>query len=134
MGVPQADLFIPTYDGPSNFANNVIGHRMYSGFVGTVRPDRKALAQLVGERKKGNLDDRAFELAVRQMVYKVPLVGPYSRVLHHQHQHHIPFLANPWPECFCKDTAYHEDAFSQHPDTGGFELSCPAGYNGTGLS
>ncbi|KAL2466915.1 Uncharacterized protein Adt_42766 [Abeliophyllum distichum] len=27
-----ADIFMPTYDGPSNFVNNLLGHRLYYGF------------------------------------------------------------------------------------------------------
>ena len=28
-----SDIFMPTYDGPSNFANNLLGHRLNYGFV-----------------------------------------------------------------------------------------------------
>ncbi|KAM7260132.1 hypothetical protein ACFE04_015873 [Oxalis oulophora] len=41
-----SDIFMPTYDGPSNFANNLLGHRLYYGFRKTIRLDRKALAPL----------------------------------------------------------------------------------------
>uniref|UniRef100_A0A2N9ESN3 O-fucosyltransferase family protein n=1 Tax=Fagus sylvatica TaxID=28930 RepID=A0A2N9ESN3_FAGSY len=41
-----SDIFMPTYDGPSNFANNLLGHRLYYGFRTTIRPDRKALAPI----------------------------------------------------------------------------------------
>ncbi|URE25277.1 DUF246 domain-containing protein, partial [Musa troglodytarum] len=41
-----SDIFIPTYDGPSNFANNLMGHRLYYGFRTTIQPNRKALAPI----------------------------------------------------------------------------------------
>ncbi|RID49003.1 hypothetical protein BRARA_I05474 [Brassica rapa] len=45
----MSDIFMPTYDGPSNFANNLLGHRLYHGFRTTIRPDRKGLAPGVGD-------------------------------------------------------------------------------------
>ncbi|KAI4369240.1 hypothetical protein MLD38_017707 [Melastoma candidum] len=41
-----SDIFMPTSDGPSNFANNLLGHRLYYGFRTTIRPDRKCLAPI----------------------------------------------------------------------------------------
>ena len=40
-----SDIFMLTYDVPSNFANNLLGHHLYYGFWSTIQPDRKALAR-----------------------------------------------------------------------------------------
>uniref|UniRef100_A0A7N2LLJ4 O-fucosyltransferase family protein n=1 Tax=Quercus lobata TaxID=97700 RepID=A0A7N2LLJ4_QUELO len=49
----QSNIFMPTYDGPSNFANNLLGYRLYNGFQATIRPDRKALALIFINWEKG---------------------------------------------------------------------------------
>ncbi|KAI3939464.1 hypothetical protein MKW98_022332 [Papaver atlanticum] len=48
-----SDIFFPTYDGPSNFANNVMGHRLYYGFQTIIHPDRKDSAPIFIKREKG---------------------------------------------------------------------------------
>jgi len=124
---PTADLFIPTYDGPSNFANNVIGQRMYSGFLGTVRPDRKALAQLVGERKKGNLDDRASSWRCARWCTRCPWSARTRACCTTSTSTTSPSSPTPGPSASARTRRTTEDAFSQHPETGGFERSCPTG-------
>ncbi|KAF9606459.1 hypothetical protein IFM89_025289 [Coptis chinensis] len=61
-----ADIFMPTYDGPSNFANNVMGHRLYYGFRTIIQPDRKALAPIFIDRENGRT--AGFEEAVRHVM------------------------------------------------------------------
>lgn len=92
-----ADIFMPTYDGPSNFANNLIGHRLYYGFRTTIQPDRKALAPIFKDRERGNT--RNFEGKVRLVMHNTPFGGPHPRIPPES------FYTNPWPECFCKSTS-----------------------------
>ncbi|XP_061990404.1 O-fucosyltransferase 1 [Rosa rugosa] len=89
-----SDIFMPTYDGPSNFANNLLGHRLYYGFRTTIRPDRKALAPIFIDREKGRKS--GFEEAVRQVMLKTNLGGPHKRISPES------FYTNSWPECFCQ--------------------------------
>ncbi|KAJ7544645.1 hypothetical protein O6H91_09G087600 [Diphasiastrum complanatum] len=89
-----ADIFMPNYDGPSDFANNLLGHRLYYGFRTTIRPDRKALAPILMEHEKGNIKD--FEQNVRTVMRNTWFGGPRPRIPPE------PFFVNPWPECFCK--------------------------------
>ncbi|KAJ8540407.1 hypothetical protein K7X08_030326 [Anisodus acutangulus] len=92
-----SDIFMPTYDGPSNFANNLLGHRLYYGFRTTIRPDRKALAPIFINREKGRAD--GFEEAVRRAMLKTNFGGPHKRISPES------FYTNSWPECFCKKSA-----------------------------
>ncbi|KAK4353760.1 hypothetical protein RND71_025954 [Anisodus tanguticus] len=92
-----SDIFMPTYDGPSNFANNLLGHRLYYGFRTTIRPDRKALAPIFINREKGHTD--GFEEAVRRAMLKTNFGGPHKRISPES------FYTNSWPECFCKKSA-----------------------------
>ncbi|KAH9576687.1 hypothetical protein CY35_01G176600 [Sphagnum magellanicum] len=94
-----SDVFIPTYDGPSNFANNLMGHRLYYGFRKTIRPDRKALAPLFLAREAGVIEKEAFEMKVREVMGRSWLSGLQRRVPPES------FYTNPWPECFCKPHA-----------------------------
>lgn len=103
-----ADIFMPTYDGPSNFANNLMGHRLYYGFRTTIQPDRKALAPVFKDREKGNT--RSFEGKVRLVMQHTPFGGPHLRVPPES------FYTNPWPECFCKSTSES------------VKEKCPAGF------
>ncbi|KAF3456583.1 hypothetical protein FNV43_RR01237 [Rhamnella rubrinervis] len=89
-----SDIFMPTYDGPSNFANNLLGHRLYYGFRTTLRPDRKGLAPIFIDREKGKM--AGFEEAVRQVMLKTNFGGPHKRVSPES------FYTNSWPECFCQ--------------------------------
>ncbi|GAV66165.1 O-FucT domain-containing protein [Cephalotus follicularis] len=89
-----SDIFMPTYDGPSNFANNLLGHRLYYGFRTTVRPDRKALAPIFIDRENGRT--AGFEEAVRRVMLKTNFGGPHKRVPPES------FYTNSWPECFCQ--------------------------------
>ncbi|KAB2623131.1 hypothetical protein D8674_025313 [Pyrus ussuriensis x Pyrus communis] len=89
-----SDIFMPTYDGPSNFANNLLGHRLYYGFRTTLRPDRKALAPIFIDREKGRT--AGFEEAVRKAMLKTNLGGPHKRIPPES------FYTNSWPECFCQ--------------------------------
>ncbi|XP_039166191.1 O-fucosyltransferase 1 [Eucalyptus grandis] len=89
-----SDIFMPTYDGPSNFANNLLGHRLYYGFRTTIRPDRKALAPIFLNREKGHV--AGFEEAVRRVMLKTNFGGPHKRVSPES------FYTNSWPECFCQ--------------------------------
>ncbi|KAL6279512.1 hypothetical protein ACE6H2_016393 [Prunus campanulata] len=89
-----SDIFMPTYDGPSNFANNLLGHRLYYGFRTTIRPDRKALAPIFIDREKGRT--AGFEEAVRQAMFKTNLGSPHKRIPPES------FYTNSWPECFCQ--------------------------------
>ncbi|CAB4262975.1 unnamed protein product [Prunus armeniaca] len=89
-----SDIFMPTYDGPSNFANNLLGHRLYYGFRTTIRPDRKALAPIFIDLEKGRTT--GFEEAVRQAMLNTNLGGPHKRIPPDS------FYTNSWPECFCQ--------------------------------
>lgn len=89
-----SDIFMPTYDGPSNFANNLLGHRLYYGFRTTIRPDRKRLAPVFIDREKGLVS--GFEEAVRRVMLKTNFGGPHKRVPPES------FYTNSWPECFCQ--------------------------------
>ncbi|KAK4284975.1 hypothetical protein QN277_001732 [Acacia crassicarpa] len=92
-----SDIFMPTYDGPSNFANNLLGHRLYYGFRTTIRPDRKALAPLFINREAGHT--AGFEEAVRRVMLKTSFGEPHKRVPPES------FYTNSWPECFCQTSA-----------------------------
>ncbi|MCO5566491.1 hypothetical protein L7F22_020168 [Adiantum nelumboides] len=92
-----ADIFMPTYDGPSNFANNLMGHQLYYGFRTTIQPDRKALAPLFKDRERGVT--RNFEGRIRLAMSNTPSSGPHTR------RSPESFYTNPWPECFCKITS-----------------------------
>ncbi|KAI4295278.1 hypothetical protein L6164_035340 [Bauhinia variegata] len=89
-----SDIFMPTYDGPSNFANNLLGHRLYYGFRTTIRPDRKALAPIFIDRENGRT--AGFEEAIRKVMLKTNFGGPHKRVSPES------FYTNSWPECFCQ--------------------------------
>ncbi|XVF29103.1 hypothetical protein REPUB_Repub15cG0091100 [Reevesia pubescens] len=89
-----SDIFMPTYDGPSNFANNLLGHRLYYGFRTTIRPDRKGLAPIFIDRENGQTV--GFEQAVRRVMLKTNFGGPHKRVPPES------FYTNSWPECFCQ--------------------------------
>ncbi|KAK9725774.1 hypothetical protein RND81_05G168300 [Saponaria officinalis] len=89
-----ADIFLPTYDGPSNFANNLLGHRLYYGFRTVIRPDRKALAPIFINREKGRTD--GFAEAVRHAMLKTSFGSPHKRISPES------FYTNSWPECFCQ--------------------------------
>lgn len=89
-----SDIFMPTYDGPSNFANNLLGHRLYYGFRTTLRPDRKGLAPIFIDHEKGKT--AGFEEAVRQVMLKTNFGGPHKRISPES------FYTNSWPECFCQ--------------------------------
>ncbi|XP_020596876.1 uncharacterized protein At1g04910 isoform X2 [Phalaenopsis equestris] len=89
-----SDIFMPTYDGPSNFANNLLGHRLYYGFRTTIQPDRKALAPIFIDREEGRNTD--FEGRVRRVMFNSKIGGPHRRV------HPESFYTNSFPECFCK--------------------------------
>lgn len=95
-----SDIFMPTYDGPSNFANNLLGHRLYYGFRTTLRPDRKGLAPIFIDREKGRT--AGFEEAVRQVMHGTNFGGPHERVPPES------FYTNPWPECFCQVSPKNE--------------------------
>ncbi|KAJ4811793.1 O-fucosyltransferase family protein [Rhynchospora pubera] len=93
-----SDIFIPTYDGPSNFANNLMGHRLYYGFRTTITPDRKALAPIFMDREEGKGD--RFEERVRKVMFSSgKFGGPHKRV------HPESVYTNSWPECFCQVNA-----------------------------
>uniref|UniRef100_A0A7N0UP18 O-fucosyltransferase family protein n=2 Tax=Kalanchoe fedtschenkoi TaxID=63787 RepID=A0A7N0UP18_KALFE len=89
-----SDIFMPTYDGPSNFANNLLGHRLYYGFRTNIRPDRKALAPILVNREKGKV--AGFEEAVRRAMLGTNFGGPHKRISPES------FYTNSWPECFCQ--------------------------------
>ncbi|KAI9402713.1 hypothetical protein POPTR_001G316800v4 [Populus trichocarpa] len=89
-----ADIFMPTYDGPSNFANNLLGHRLYYGFRTNIRPDRKGLAPVFTAREEGQT--AGFEEAVRRVMLKTNFGGPHKRISPES------FYTNSWPECFCQ--------------------------------
>ncbi|KAL6875750.1 hypothetical protein ACP4OV_013263 [Aristida adscensionis] len=92
-----SDIFMPTYDGPSNFANNLMGHRMYYGFRTTITPNRKALAPIFMDREEGRA--ARFEERVRQVMFNTHFGGPHKRI------HPESFYTNSWPECFCQTNA-----------------------------
>ncbi|XP_042055038.1 O-fucosyltransferase 1-like [Salvia splendens] len=92
-----SDIFMPTYDGPSNFANNLLGHRLYYGFRTNIIPDRKALAPIFIEREKGHT--AGFEESVRRAMQNTNFGGPHKRVQPES------FYTNSWPECFCQMSA-----------------------------
>lgn len=103
-----ADIFMPTYDGPSNFANNLLGHRLYYGFRTNIRPDRKALAPIFMKREKGWMSSRSFKAAVRNAMNNTAILdGPRPRLPTDS------FYTNPWPECFCQ--AQSEDSSLRCP-------------------
>ncbi|KAL8162875.1 hypothetical protein V2J09_014364 [Rumex salicifolius] len=89
-----ADIFMPTYDGPSNFANNLLGHRLYYGFRTIIKPDRKALAPVFIDRENGK--SAGFEEAIRRAMLQTSFGGPHKRVMPES------FYTNSWPECFCQ--------------------------------
>lgn len=89
-----SDIFMPTYDGPSNFANNLMGHRLYYGFRTTIQPNRKALAPIFMDREEGRTSN--FEERVRKVMYNSKFGGPHKRVRPES------FYTNSWPECFCQ--------------------------------
>ncbi|KAJ8634274.1 hypothetical protein MRB53_027610 [Persea americana] len=89
-----ADIFMPTYDGPSNFANNLMGHRLYYGFRTTIQPDRKALAPIFINRENGQTN--GFEESIQQVMFNSRFGGPHKRVRPES------FYTNSWPECFCQ--------------------------------
>ncbi|KAL8106183.1 O-fucosyltransferase 1-like [Apium graveolens] len=92
-----SDIFMPTYDGPSNFANNLMGHRQYYGFRTTLHPDRKALAPIFIDRENGKT--AGFEEAIRHAMLKTNFGAPHKRVSPES------FYTNSWPECFCQTSA-----------------------------
>ena len=92
-----SDIFIPTYDGPSNFANNLMGHRLYYGFQTTITPNRKALAPIFMDREEGHAS--GFEKRVRQVMFNTYFGAPHKRI------HPESFYTNSWPECFCQTKA-----------------------------
>lgn len=92
-----SDIFMPTYDGPSNFANNLLGHRLYYGFRTTIRPDRKGLAPIFIDRENGKT--AGFDEAVRRVMQNTNFGGPHKRISPES------FYTNSWPECFCQTPA-----------------------------
>ncbi|XP_021316386.1 uncharacterized protein At1g04910 isoform X3 [Sorghum bicolor] len=94
-----SDIFIPTYDGPSNFANNLMGHRMYYGFRTTITPNRKALAPIFIDRMEGR--GISFE-RIRRVMFNSHFGGPHRRI------HPESFYTNSWPECFCQPDARNQ--------------------------
>ncbi|XP_010241183.1 PREDICTED: uncharacterized protein At1g04910 [Nelumbo nucifera] len=92
-----SNIFMPTYDGPSNFANNLMGHRLYYGFRTTIQPDRKALAPILIDRENGRT--AGFEAAVRRVIFNSKFGGPHKRIQPES------FYTNSWPECFCQMSA-----------------------------
>ncbi|KVI08257.1 GDP-fucose protein O-fucosyltransferase [Cynara cardunculus var. scolymus] len=92
-----SDIFMPTYDGPSNFANNLLGHRLYHGFRTAIRPDRKGLAPIFIDREKGRT--AGFEEAVRRVMLQTNFGGPHKRISPES------FYTNSWSECFCQTSA-----------------------------
>jgi hypothetical protein len=96
-----ADIFMPTYDGPSNFANNLLGHRLYYGFRTNIRPDRKGLAPVFTAREEGQT--AGFEEAVRRVMLKTNFGGPHKRISPES------FYTNSWPECFCQMETQNPD-------------------------
>ncbi|KAL6861535.1 hypothetical protein ACP4OV_017235 [Aristida adscensionis] len=88
-----SDIFIPTYDGPSNFANNLMGHRLYYGFRTTITPNRKALAPIFIDMEEGHAS--GYE-RIRQVIFNTHFGAPHKRI------HPESFYTNSWPECFCQ--------------------------------
>ncbi|CAN6462773.1 unnamed protein product [Victoria cruziana] len=91
-----SDIFMPTYDGPSNFANNLMGHRLYYGFRTTIQPDRKALAPVLIAQEEGRSSQAEFEVSVRKVMSRSHFGGPHKRLSPES------FYTNSWPECFCQ--------------------------------
>ncbi|KAM0939027.1 putative GDP-fucose protein O-fucosyltransferase [Dioscorea sansibarensis] len=91
-----SDIFMPTYDGPSNFANNLMGHRLYYGFRTTIQPNRKALAPIFMDREEGRTAN--FEERIQKVMLNGQFGGPHKRVRPES------FYTNSWPECFCQMT------------------------------
>ncbi|GJM95925.1 hypothetical protein PR202_ga12720 [Eleusine coracana subsp. coracana] len=89
-----SDIFIPTYDGPSNFANNLMGHRLYYGFRTTITPNRKALAPIFMDMEEGHAS--GYEERIRQVMFNTHFGAPHTRI------HPESFYTNSWPECFCQ--------------------------------
>ncbi|CAI5534221.1 unnamed protein product [Closterium sp. Naga37s-1] len=89
---------VPSYDGPSNFANNVLGHRLYLGFLPSLRPDRRSLSRVLDEREAGGITEDVFGPAVKNVLRKIPSASPFPR-----RHGHMAFFADPWPECFCQN-------------------------------
>ncbi|XP_073158767.1 O-fucosyltransferase 1 isoform X2 [Henckelia pumila] len=92
-----SDIFMPTYDGPSNFANNLLGHRLYYGFRTNIQPDRKSLAPIFIDWEKGRV--AGFEESVRRVMQNTNFGGPHKRISPES------FYTNSWPECFCQTPA-----------------------------
>ncbi|CAI5987649.1 unnamed protein product [Closterium sp. NIES-64] len=101
----KADVFLPSYDGPSNFANNVLGHRLYLGFLPSLRPDRRSLSRVLDEREAGGITEDVFGPAVKNVLRKIPSASPFPR-----RQGHMAFFADPWPECFCQNPSTNSNA------------------------
>ncbi|ONK58297.1 uncharacterized protein A4U43_C09F10720 [Asparagus officinalis] len=93
-GMPLIKTFMPTYDGPSNFANNLMGHRLYYGFRTIIQPNRKALAPVFMDREEGK--GANFEERVRNVMARTKFGEPHKRVRPES------FYTNSWPECFCQ--------------------------------
>ncbi|XP_010929743.1 O-fucosyltransferase 1 isoform X2 [Elaeis guineensis] len=89
-----SDIFMPTYDGPSNFANNLMGHRLYYGFRTIIQPNRKALAPIFLDIEEGRT--AGFKERTRQIMFRTKFGGPHKRVPPES------FYTNSWPECFCQ--------------------------------
>ncbi|KAI4964714.1 hypothetical protein ZWY2020_059788, partial [Hordeum vulgare] len=70
-----SDIFMPTYDGPSNFANNLIGHRLYYGF---------------------RIHHHAKQEGPCSHIHGQGDMVPHKRI------HPESFYTNSWPECFCQ--------------------------------
>lgn len=94
-----SDIFMPTFEGPSNFANNLLGHRLYNGFHKSIIPDRRALAPIFMKMEEGSLDQGEFKERVKAAMRTTLVAGPHTRVEPES------FYTNPWPECFCKPHA-----------------------------
>ncbi|KMZ68152.1 Peptide-O-fucosyltransferase [Zostera marina] len=92
-----SEIFMPTYDGPSNFANNLLGHRLYYGFRTTIQPDRKSLAPIFINREQVHAEK--FEQQVKKIMFNEKFGGPHQRVFPES------FYTNSWPECFCQVSA-----------------------------
>ena len=92
-----SDIFIPTYNGPSNYANNLMGHRLYFGFRATITPNRKALAPIFMDMEDGHAS--GYEERIRQVMFNTHFGAPHKRV------HPESFYTNSWPECFCQTKA-----------------------------
>ncbi|XP_047092142.1 O-fucosyltransferase 1-like [Lolium rigidum] len=95
-----SDIFMPTYDGPSNFANNLMGHRLYSGFRATITPNRKALAPIFMDMDEGHAS--GYEERIRQVMFSTHFGAPHRRI------HPESFYTNSWPECFCQMNARNQ--------------------------